>query len=107
MVADLMDAMGRAARAVAPLLELASSEQKNRALRAAADCLRARRHKILAANDRDMREAAANGATGPLLDRLKLDEKRVEAMCRGLEAVEQLPTPSARCSPSGRGPTAC
>ena len=93
MVADLMDAMGRAARAVAPLLELASSEQKNRALRAAADCLRARRHKILAANDRDMREAAANGATGPLLDRLKLDEKRVEAMCRGLEAVEQLPDP--------------
>ncbi len=59
MVADLMGAIGRAARAAAPLLELASSEQKNRALRAAAASLRARRHKILAANERDMREAAA------------------------------------------------
>jgi glutamate-5-semialdehyde dehydrogenase len=93
MVADLMGAIGRAARAVAPLLELASSEQKNRALRAAADCLRARRHKVLAANDRDMREAVANGASGSMLDRLKLDEKRVEAMSRGLEAVEELPDP--------------
>ena len=49
--------------AAAPLLELASSDQKNRALRAAAASLRARRHKILAANERDVREAAAQGAS--------------------------------------------
>ncbi|MGO8830781.1 MAG: gamma-glutamyl-phosphate reductase, partial [Steroidobacteraceae bacterium] len=61
MVADIMGAIGRAARAAAPLLELASSDQKNRALRAAAASLRARRHKILAANERDVRDAASHG----------------------------------------------
>ena len=88
-----MGAVGRAARAAAPLLELASSDQKNRALRAAAASLRARRHKILAANERDMRDAAAHGLTSAMLDRLKLDEKRIEAMSRGLEDIERLPDP--------------
>ena len=93
MVADIMGAIGRAARAAAPLLELASSDQKNHALRAAAAALRARCHKILAANDRDMREAASQGVTSALLERLKLDEKRVDAMSRGIEDIEQLADP--------------
>ncbi|MGO9513758.1 MAG: glutamate-5-semialdehyde dehydrogenase [Steroidobacteraceae bacterium] len=93
MVADIMVAVGRAARAAAPLLELASSDQKNRALRAAAASLRARRHKILAANDRDMRDAAVRGLTSAMLDRLKLDEKRIEAIARGLEDIERLSDP--------------
>ena len=93
MVADIMEAIGRAARAAAPLLELASSDQKNRALRAAAASLRARRHKILAANERDVREAAAHGLTSAMLDRLKLDEKRIEAMARALEDIERLADP--------------
>ena len=41
-VAEIMTAIGRSARAAAPLLELASTDQKNRALRAAAAVLRAR-----------------------------------------------------------------
>jgi glutamate-5-semialdehyde dehydrogenase len=93
MVADIMGAIGRAARAAAPILELASSDQKNHALRAAAAALRARRHKILAANERDMRDAASRGATGAMLERLKLDEKRVEAMSRGIEDIERLADP--------------
>jgi len=93
MVADIMAGIGRAARAAAPLLELAPSGQKNSALRAAAAALRARRHKIQAANDRDMREAASHGAAGAMLDRLKLDDKRIEAMSRGLEDIERLADP--------------
>jgi len=58
-VADVMRTIGRGARTAALALCLASTEQKNRALRAAAASLRARRHKIIAANDRDMRAAAA------------------------------------------------
>jgi glutamate-5-semialdehyde dehydrogenase len=93
MVGDMMDAIGRAARAAAPVLELADSDQKSRALRAAASALRARRHKILAANDRDVEEAQKEGASAPLLDRLRLDQARVEAMARALEDIAALPDP--------------
>jgi glutamate-5-semialdehyde dehydrogenase len=92
-VTEVMRAMGRGARAAALALGLASTDQKNRALRAAAASLRARRHKIIAANDRDMREAAAKDLSPALLDRLKLDEKRVEAMARGLDDIAELPDP--------------
>jgi glutamate-5-semialdehyde dehydrogenase len=92
-VADVMRAIGRGARAAALALGLASTDQKNRALRAAAASLRARRHKIIAANDRDMRAAAAKELSPALLDRLKLDEKRVEAMARGLDDIAELADP--------------
>ena len=92
-VADVMRTIGRDARAAALALSLASTDQKNHALRAAAASLRARRHKIIAGNDRDMREAAAKGLSPALLDRLKLDEKRVEAMARGLDDIAQLADP--------------
>ena len=108
MVIGVMDAIGRGARAAAPVLELAASEQKNRALRAAAAALRARRHKILAANDRDMQEAQEEGASVPLLDRLtsRRGARRGDgARARGHR--RRSPIPSAPCSPSGRGRTAC
>src|SRR6202795_580173 len=92
-VADVMRAIGRGARAAALALGLASTDQKNRALLAAAASLRARRHKIIAANDRDMRAAAAKELSPALLDRLKLDEKRVEAMARGLDDIAELADP--------------
>ena len=59
MVANLMNSIGLAARAAAPALELASSDQKNRALQAAAEALGAGRREILAANEQDMRAARA------------------------------------------------
>ncbi len=93
MIIGIMDAIGRGARAAAGVLELAGSDQKNRALRAAAAALRARRHKILAANARDVQEAREEGASAPLLDRLRLDEQRVESMARALEAIADLPDP--------------
>jgi glutamate-5-semialdehyde dehydrogenase len=93
MPAEIMRAIGRAARAAAPLLELAPGEQKNRALEAAAAALRARRHEILAANGRDMQSASSQGVTSALLDRLKLDDSRIEAMARGLMDIGQLPDP--------------
>jgi len=92
-LARTMAALGRAARASARQLELASSDQKNRALKAAAALLRAHRHEILAANDRDMRDAAAHGVTSAMLDRLKLDAERVEGMARGIEDIERLGDP--------------
>jgi glutamate-5-semialdehyde dehydrogenase len=92
-VADLMQGIGRAARAAARVLALAPTEQKNRALRAAAAALRAQRIKILAANDSDMRAAADLETSGALLDRLRLDDNRVDAMARGLADIEGLADP--------------
>ncbi|MDP9012736.1 MAG: glutamate-5-semialdehyde dehydrogenase [Pseudomonadota bacterium] len=92
-VPELMKSIGAGARSAALALSVASTDQKNRALRAAAAALRARRHKILAANDRDMQGAIAKGLSSALLDRLKLDEKRVEGMARGLEDIERLADP--------------
>jgi len=94
-VPELMAGIGRAARAAADKLALASTVVKNRALQAAADALRSHRHRILAANERDLREAEASAApsSAPLLDRLRLDEKRVLAMAAALEEVAALPDP--------------
>jgi glutamate-5-semialdehyde dehydrogenase len=85
--------IGRQAQAAALVLALAPTAQKNRALRAAAAALRARRSTILEANDSDMNQAVARGLNAALLDRLRLDEKRVEAMAMGLENIESLADP--------------
>jgi glutamate-5-semialdehyde dehydrogenase len=92
-IGELMEGLGKAAVKAAAVLALASAERKNVALSAAAVAVRARRVEILAANDRDM--AAARGAklSGALLDRLQLDEKRVEAVARSIEEVVALPDP--------------
>src|SRR5437764_2590508 len=91
-----MQAMGRAAREAAAALREASSEQKNKALLAAGAAIRAAQAGILAANEEDMRAAAARNLTPALLDRLKLDAKRVEAMARAVADVASLPDPVGR-----------
>jgi glutamate-5-semialdehyde dehydrogenase len=94
--AEVMAAIGRAARKSAHALSLASSDAKNLALREAAAALRRRAADILAANARDMAAAKASGATAAFLDRLALDESRIEAMAKGLDAIAALPDPVGR-----------
>ena len=91
-----MRELGRDARAAAPVLASASREQKDRALRAAAAALRRGASKILAANAQDMRAAEERDLSAALLDRLRLDAVRVEAMARGLEDIASLPDPVGR-----------
>ena len=95
-VGALMQGMGQAARQAALVLALASTEQKNRALRAGAAALRAQAAEILAANAGDMQQPVARGLSNALLDRLRLDDPRVEAMARGLEDIERLADPIGR-----------
>jgi glutamate-5-semialdehyde dehydrogenase len=92
----LMQELGRAARAAAPVLASASRDQKDRALRAAAVALRRDASKILAANAQDMRAAEERDLSAALLDRLRLDSARIEAMARGLEDIASLPDPVGR-----------
>src|SRR5438067_11345302 len=81
----LMGDLASAARVAARTLALASPEQKNRALDAMARAIRADAAAILAANADDVTEAKAAGATAAFVDRLALDDKRVEAMAGGPE----------------------
>jgi glutamate-5-semialdehyde dehydrogenase len=92
-IQELMQALGRAATAAAAQLALTDTERKNRALTAAAGALRAQLAAILAANAEDMRAAQGAALSSALLDRLMLDERRVEAMALGLEAIATLPDP--------------
>lgn len=90
---DMMNEIGMAAKAAAHELASASTEAKNAALQAAADAIRTRKDEILAANARDVAAAEANSVKGSFLDRLVLNDERVEAMARGLEEVAALPDP--------------
>jgi len=92
----VMAALGRAARAAAHALSLASTKQKNLAIHKAADTMRACAADILAANARDMAAAKANGTASAFLDRLALDSARVEAMAKGLDDIAALPDPVGR-----------
>ena len=90
---ELMTDLGRSARAAAHILAGASSEAKNAALRAAAAAIRTHAADIQSANDQDMADARARDLTPALLDRLALDDRRIEAMAKGLEDVAGLPDP--------------
>jgi len=92
-IASLMDSIGRTAVEAAKLLAQASPEAKNAALAAAAAALRAQRPAILAANQIDMQQAKDKGLSGAMLDRLALDDKRIEAMAKGIEDILALPDP--------------
>src|SRR5450631_1319780 len=94
--ADVMAAIGQAARKAAQALSLASAGTKNLAIREAAGTIRTRAPDILAANERDMAAAKANGTASAFLDRLALDSPRVEAMAKGLEDIAALADPVGR-----------
>ena len=88
-----MLAIGQNARSAARRLALAPRQRKNAALMVAAGLLRTSALDIVAANAKDMEAATVAGATKASLDRLMLDEKRVEAMAKGLEDIAALPDP--------------
>jgi glutamate-5-semialdehyde dehydrogenase len=92
-VGEIMERLGKAAVEAASVLALAGTDKKNTALAAGSQAVRARRGEILAANERDMAAGRAAKLTGALLDRLYLDEKRVESVARSIEDVRALPDP--------------
>ena len=92
-VQNLMAGLGQNARAAARLLSRASTKAKNAALLAAAAAIRQNAVAIRAANDLDLEAARAKRLSGAMIDRLDLDEKRIEAMARGLEDIAALPDP--------------
>lgn len=82
-----------AAKTASQNMAHASSEQRNKALAMMANTLRENAATIVTANSKDMEQARADGMESGLLDRLLLDEKRVEAMAAALETLISLPDP--------------
>jgi glutamate-5-semialdehyde dehydrogenase len=88
-----MQAIGRAARAAAAKLALATNEAKNGALGAMAAMLREAAPAIAAANAGDIAAARAAGRPAAFIDRLTLTPSRIQAMATGLEEIARLPDP--------------
>ncbi|TFH88123.1 glutamate-5-semialdehyde dehydrogenase [Billgrantia azerbaijanica] len=105
-VAAYMSRLGQAARAAAAHMRRAPSAAKNAALLAMATQLDQRRAEVLAANARDLERGRESGLEAALLDRLALDDARLDAMVEGLRQVTALPDPvgeidGLRTRPSG------
>jgi len=88
-----MQDIGRRARAAYTIMAEARNEQKDMALVKAAIALREHTKDILAANEKDIEYGELKKLDAAMLDRLKLDKKRIEAMATGFETVATIPDP--------------
>ena len=95
-LADQMTQLARQAKAASRALARFSSEQKNACLAAMAEAIEKNCQAIKASNAADMDAAAQTGLSAAMLDRLKLDEKRIFSMAKGLREVAALPDPVGR-----------
>ena len=88
-----MKQLGVRVAAASKSIATASTSEKNEALRTAADCLAASTLEILNANASDVSRAEDSGTPDAIIDRLRLDPARVDAMANGLRQVIDLPDP--------------
>ena len=92
-IETLMEGIGKAAKDASRILASASSQAKNKALNESANSLLYHKQKILSENAKDMNAGQQKGLSKPMLDRLKLDDERIEAMASGLDQISKLPDP--------------
>jgi glutamate-5-semialdehyde dehydrogenase len=88
-----MTQLAKQAKAASRELAKLSTREKNDCLLAMADALEKNSSTIKEANALDMETASKNNLSSAMLDRLKLDEKRISAMAKGLREVAALPDP--------------
>lgn len=99
-----VEAMGRAAKLASRELAKLTRGVKDAALRAQAAAVRKRRDEILAANKKDIETAQSQKKSEAFIDRLTLNEKRIEAMAVALEDVAALPDPVGEVTGMWRRP---
>ena len=92
-IAEYMQSLGKQAREASRQLAQAATEVKNAALLATAEELDKQRAALLAANNEDMKAGATRQLDAALLDRLELNDERIDAMIEGLRQVASLPDP--------------
>ncbi|MGC6516863.1 MAG: glutamate-5-semialdehyde dehydrogenase [Candidatus Puniceispirillaceae bacterium] len=81
------------ARLAQAILGGSDEAQRNQALRLSAALIKERAEAILAANAKDVEKAIQNGLSPAMIDRLTLDDKRLDAMATGLLSIADLPDP--------------
>jgi glutamate-5-semialdehyde dehydrogenase len=92
-IRQLVEEKARRAKAVAPIMASLSTEVKNRALLNMADALWERREFIFERNAEDVENARHANLSPALIDRLLLNEGRLESICKSLHEVAALPDP--------------
>ncbi|WP_303218470.1 glutamate-5-semialdehyde dehydrogenase [Enterococcus asini] len=85
--------LGQQAQASARKLALLDTKEKNRLLGAMAQALVTATPEILAANEKDLAQAVANGISETMQDRLRLTKERIAEMAAGIKEVVELPDP--------------
>ncbi len=103
-IRESLEQMGNMAKTASRKLAVASPEDKNRWLTVMADAVDAEAEFIMQANRTDMENAKAAGLAPAMLDRLRLDEKRIKGISDGLRHVVTLPDPVGRRLDSIRRP---
>jgi glutamate-5-semialdehyde dehydrogenase len=88
--------LARQARTASRQLARLSTADKNACLNAMAEALENGKSSLLTANSKDMEFASQSGLSAAMLDRLRLDEKRIASMANGLREVAALPDPVGR-----------
>ncbi|MDB2594129.1 glutamate-5-semialdehyde dehydrogenase [Porticoccaceae bacterium] len=100
-----MQSVGLAARDSSRVLARAGSNIKNNALEAIADAVNNNRIELLAANNKDMDNGRSKGLDAALLDRLELNNERIDSMIEGLHQVAALQDPVGEITDMGYRPS--
>ena len=90
---ETLEQIGIKAKKASRYLAKLGIDEKNKALEAVADALTANVESIIAANEKDLVNAKANGMKPALIDRLTLDVKRINAMADGIRVLTGLEDP--------------
>lgn len=85
--------LGKNAKSAAPFLANLGSAEKNKALAKISELLRANKQELIAENKIDIENARKNGMSEAMIDRLEINEKRIEAMAEGVDKVVALDDP--------------
>lgn len=92
-IENYMATVGRQARLASRAIARANTDEKNKALLAIAEQVEQQRQALKAANQLDMEQGRSNGLDAALLDRLELNDARIDTMIEGLRQVATLPDP--------------
>ncbi|MCP4777780.1 MAG: gamma-glutamyl-phosphate reductase, partial [Planctomycetaceae bacterium] len=92
-IAQTMQDMGHNARASARILATTDDLAKSNAIRFAAASIISQSDQILVANQRDQEKAEKGNLPAAMLDRLILNEERIESIAAGLNTIADLPNP--------------
>lgn len=90
---ESLEQTGMRAKKASRYLAKLGIDEKNKALDAVADALEANAEYIIRANEKDLENARANGMKPALIDRLALNEKRINAMADGIRVLTGLEDP--------------